>query len=168
MKTCLGVLVGLCIGISNAQQHLRIKPIGKQIGNKNTLAWNDWFVIAKLTFKNSAHTPIFLHELILKWHGTPFNSLVGSLFYKKHHRHLIATQEHCLADSIWNTVTQELIFTLDSPLKITTHTPLYFTLILPSSAHSSLQTGFFTAFPNKLSGTWPTPHDGYMIPVLCR
>lgn len=104
----------------------------------------EWVMVGYITFKNKSRAPALLEELILTWHGTPLTDLTGSLFRKKHHHQFMAIEEFCLADSSWDAKTQQLTLKMCSPLKLSSETTVYLTLLVPPSLKLLLTTGYLT------------------------
>lgn len=103
-----------------------------------------WILACTIEIKKlSTHQSLFLEKLLLSWRGTPFKHLTASLYKKPIDREFMPLQENLVCESCWHEKTQQIVFKLNQPFALETHTILCLVLTVPPALVTSLEKGYF-------------------------
>ncbi|OQA35756.1 MAG: hypothetical protein BWY54_00446 [Candidatus Dependentiae bacterium ADurb.Bin331] len=103
-----------------------------------------WILACTIEIKKiTTHQSLFLEKLLLSWRGTPLEHLTASLYKKPIDRDFMPLQENLICESCWHEKAQQIIFKLNQPFALETHTILCLVLTVPQTMVPSLEKGYF-------------------------
>ena len=87
---------------------------------------------------------LFLDKLLISWKGThKLDHLAATLYKKPIDKDFLPIEDYLICESEWSARTQRVIFKINRPMPIDTHTTLCLVFSIPDEKQRQLQEGYF-------------------------